>query len=178
MIGAAKLKPVIGISACLLGRCVRYDGGHKRQAWLVKTLEQHADLLSVCPEMECGLGVPREPMGLTGGSVDPRLVVIRTGKDVTAQMRRWMLRRLKELEHDKICGFVFKSKSPSCGLARVRVFSWTCKPVRRGAGLFARAFRSRFPGTPVADEQALRDPKRWRAFIRRILALQRRQCAG
>ncbi len=178
MIGAVKIKPRIGISACLLGQCVRYDGGHKRQTQLVKTLKKHVDLLSVCPEMECGLGVPREPMRLTGASAAPRLVTVCTAKDVTAQMRRWMVRRLKELKNKRLGGFVFKSKSPSCGVARVGIFSRTGKPGRRGAGLFVRAVRRRFPGMPVVDEQSLRDPKRCRVFINRVLAWHRRQCAG
>jgi len=168
MIGS-KPKPKVGISACLLGCGVRYDGGNKRQAWLVRALGKAVTFIPVCPELECGLGVPREPMRLTGNPASPRLVVIRTGKDVTAQMRRWMRRRLDELEGQNPCGFVFKSKSPSCGVRDVGIFDKRGKPLAKGAGLFARAFRCRFAGAPVADEQRLQDAKKRRAFINRVL---------
>jgi uncharacterized protein YbbK (DUF523 family) len=164
------VKPNIGISACLLGRKVRYDGGHKRQARLVQTLARQANLLPVCPETECGLGVPRAPMRLAGPSAAPRLVIIRTGQDVTSRMRRWLRRELAALCTAHLAGFVFKSKSPSCGLARVKIFDRNGKPMHRGAGLFARAVRARFPGLPVSDERKLADPRRRRAFLRRVLA--------
>lgn len=158
----------VGISACLLGRKVRYDGGHKRQAWLAATLGKVVTWVPICPEKECGLGVPRDPMRLTGNPACPRLVVIRTGRDVTPRMRRWVLRRLKKLANQKLCGFVFKCKSPSCGVGNVRIFDKTGNPVARGVGLFACAFQRRFPDVPVTDEQCLRDPKWRRAFLARI----------
>lgn len=166
-------KPAIGISACLLGRKVRYDGGTKRQVHLVNTLGKAVIWVPICPETECGLGMPREPMRLTGSPASPRLRVIGSGRDVTARMRRWIWRRLNALEAESLCGFVFKSKSPSCGIRNVWVFNNTGKSIASGAGVFARAFRRRFPNVPVTDEQKLLDAKMRRLFLTRVLAAQR-----
>ena len=112
----------IGISTCLLGENVRYDGGHKRDRFITETLGQFVEFMPVCPEMECGLGVPRESMRLEGNPESPRLVTGRTKIDHTERMVNWARKRVKELEKDDLCGFVFKSNSPSSGMERVRVY--------------------------------------------------------
>jgi uncharacterized protein YbgA (DUF1722 family)/uncharacterized protein YbbK (DUF523 family) len=163
----------IGISACLLGRPVRFDGGHKLDSFLAETLGRLISLAPVCPEAECGLGVPREPMRLTGDPAAPRLVTIHTGTDLTDRMDSWAARRVVELAGENLSGFIFKSRSPSCGLARVKVYSGAGLPVKTGSGLFARVFMARFPLLPVEEEDRLHDPGRRENFIIRIFALKR-----
>ncbi|MCP4715765.1 MAG: DUF523 domain-containing protein, partial [Deltaproteobacteria bacterium] len=144
----------LGISRCLLGDCVRYNGGHKLDSFLVETLGAYVEYLPVCPEVECGMGVPREPLRLVGETKLPRLVTCRTNRDCMQQMQNWACKRIKELEQDRLCGFVFKSKSPSCGKEAVEVYSGTDgMAVLRGIGIFARAFMDHFPLLPVEDER-------------------------
>ncbi|MEW6672983.1 MAG: DUF523 and DUF1722 domain-containing protein [Thermodesulfobacteriota bacterium] len=163
----------IGVSACLLGEKVRYDGGHKLDRFITDTLGQYVTFVPVCPEAECGLGIPRESMHLEGNPEAPRLVTIRTQKDVTDQMHRWAKGRLKELEAENLCGFIFKSKSPSSGMERVSVFGETGMPAKTGSGIFAAAFMKHFPLIPVEDDGRLHDPKIRENFIERIFTLQR-----
>jgi uncharacterized protein YbbK (DUF523 family) len=165
----------VGISACLLGREVRYDGGHKRDRSILRTLGRLFELVPVCPEVEAGLGVPREPLRLEGSRAAPRLVFRRTRIDITHRMNAWARSRLRDLETSDLRGFVLKSRSPSCGLERVPLH----KPGRRGApalagqGLFARALRERIPSLPVVEESHLHDRASREEFVRRVLA-----CAG
>lgn len=164
----------IGISACLLGKPVRYDGGHKLDQFLVETLGRFVSFVPVCPETECGLGVPREAMRLTGDPASPRLMTIRTGQDLTARMEQWASRRVRELAGDDLCGFIFKSRSPSSGMERVKVYANTGgEPVKTGVGLFAREFMARLPLLPVEDEGRLHDPVLRENFITRIFVLKR-----
>ena len=164
----------IGISACLLGQPVRYDGGHKLDQFLVETLGRFVSFVPVCPETECGLGVPREAMRLTGDPASPRLMTIRTGQDLTARMEAWASRRVRELAGEDLCGFIFKSRSPSSGMERVKVYADTGgEPVKTGVGLFAKAFMARFPLLPVEDEGRLHDPVLRENFITRIFVLKR-----
>jgi len=164
----------IGISACLLGEPVRYDGGHKLDQFLVETLGRFVSFVPVCPETECGLGVPREAMRLTGDPASPRLMTIRTGQDLTARMEGWANRRVRELAGEDLCGFIFKSRSPSSGMERVKVYADTGgEPVKTGVGLFAKAFMARFPLLPVEDEGRLHDPVLRENFITRIFVLKR-----
>jgi uncharacterized protein YbbK (DUF523 family) len=106
-------KPSLGISSCLLGSNVRYDGGHKLDRYLSDVLGRHVHWVPVCPEVECGLGVPRESMRLVGDPASPRLITTHTGTDHTQRMERWARQRSAELEREDLCGFVFKSRSPS-----------------------------------------------------------------
>ncbi len=163
----------LGISACLLGEKVRYDAGHKRDAFLVNTLGEFVEWVGVCPEVECGLGVPREPMRLEGSADSPHLVTIKTRRDLTAQMAEWAEGRVKELEQENICGFVFKSRSPSSGMARVKVYDANGVPAPTGTGMFARAFMDHFPLLPVEDEGRLNDPLLRENFIERVFTLKR-----
>jgi len=133
----------IGISSCLLGNSVRYDGGHQLDRYLSQTLGQYVEFVPVCPEVECGLGVPREPMRLVGSPESPRLITTRTKIDHTARMQAWVEQRLSALARDDLCGFIFESNSPSSGPYRVRVYTGKGMPVKRGRGLFAGAFADR-----------------------------------
>jgi uncharacterized protein YbgA (DUF1722 family)/uncharacterized protein YbbK (DUF523 family) len=163
----------IGVSLCLLGENVRYDGGHKRDRFITDTLVNYLEFVPVCPEVECGLGVPREAMHLEGNPDDPRLLTIHTKTDHTEKMKHWALRRLAELENEGLCGFIFKSDSPSSGMERVKIYRETGGPTKTGVGIFAREFMSRFPLLPVEDEGRLHDPQLRENFIERIFALKR-----
>ncbi|MBT8406406.1 MAG: DUF523 and DUF1722 domain-containing protein [Deltaproteobacteria bacterium] len=163
----------IGLSTCLLGENVRYDGGHKRDRFVTDTLGQFLEFVPVCPEMECGLGVPRESMRLVGDPESPRLVTNRTKIDHTERMVDWARNRVKELEKENLCGFIFKSNSPSSGMERVRVYSEKGMPERKGVGMFARIFMDHFPLLPVEEDGRLHDIRLRENFIERIFALKR-----
>jgi uncharacterized protein YbgA (DUF1722 family)/uncharacterized protein YbbK (DUF523 family) len=163
----------IGISSCLLGENVRYDGGHKLDRFLRDTLGPYVRYLPVCPEFECGLGVPREAMRLEGAPEAPRLITVKTRKDMTEIMKKWTEKRVVELEEDNLCGFIFKSRSPSSGMERVKVYNEKGVPVMKGVGLFARAFMNHFPLVPVEDEGRLHDPVLRENFIERVFTLKR-----
>jgi uncharacterized protein YbgA (DUF1722 family)/uncharacterized protein YbbK (DUF523 family) len=164
----------LGISACLLGERVRFDGGHKRDAFLVETLGRFVEWVPVCPEVESGMGAPREPMRLVRqAGRELHLRVTRTGEDLTDMMNRYTRRRIEELAGDNLCGFVLKKNSPTCGLERVNAFSTTGKPAKPGRGLFADAIVSRFPLLPVEEEGRLDDPRLRENFVERVFAYQR-----
>jgi uncharacterized protein YbbK (DUF523 family) len=158
----------IGISQCLLGDAVRYDGGHKRDTLLADTLSEQVEWVPVCPEVEAGLGVPREPMRLEGTAVSPRLVTITTAVDHTAAMQQFSARRLRELERLELSGYVFKSRSPSCGIGRVPLMNAQGVETPEGVGLFARALMAHFPTMPVEDENQLHDPQILKDFLKRV----------
>jgi uncharacterized protein YbgA (DUF1722 family)/uncharacterized protein YbbK (DUF523 family) len=163
----------LGISSCLLGEKVRYDGGHKLDHFLKDTLGTYVDWVPVCPEVEYGLPVPREAMRLEGNPSSPRLVTIRTKVDHTEGMRTWANRKIRELEARDLCGFVFKSRSPSSGMQGVKVYGSSGVPVRRGVGIFANTFMEHFPLLPVEDEGRLQDPSLRENFIERIFVYRR-----
>ena len=156
----------IGISSCLLGNNVRYDGGNKHDHYLTETLCKYVEWVPVCPEVEYGLPVPREPMRLEGDPLAPRIVTITTCIDHTDGMLKWAKSRLKELETENLCGFIFKSNSPSSGYMGVNIYSPT--GIRSGSGIFAGAFLKYFPLIPVEDEVRLHDPKVLENFLGRI----------
>jgi uncharacterized protein YbbK (DUF523 family) len=161
----------IGISSCLLGEKVRYDGRHKRNIVLKDALrEKHIDYIPVCPEVECGLGVPRKSMHLEGNPDSPRLIIISTGEDTTKRMVNWALKRLNQLEKEDIYGFIFKSNSPSCGIRKVKYFNKKHMHPKEGKGIFAKFFIEHFPLLPVEDEELLNDPAMLENFIDRIFA--------
>jgi uncharacterized protein YbgA (DUF1722 family)/uncharacterized protein YbbK (DUF523 family) len=163
----------LGISSCLLGQKVRYDGGHKLDRFLTDTLGRYVEYVPVCPEVECGLPIPREAMHLEGDPENPRLVTIKTGKDLTEQMTQWARRRVAELEKEDLSGFIFKSKSPSSGMERVKVYDKNGMPSKDGVGMFARAFMEHFPLLPVEEEGRLNDPLLRENFIERLFVLSR-----
>jgi uncharacterized protein YbgA (DUF1722 family)/uncharacterized protein YbbK (DUF523 family) len=163
----------IGVSTCLLGEAVRYDGGHAHDRYVTETLGQYMEFVPICPEMEAGFGVPREPVRLVGDPASPRLMTVKTKKDLTDTMTAWVRRRVRELEKEDLCGFIFKSKSPSSGMERVKVYTEKGMPVKKGVGLFARAFMEHFPLIPVEEEGRLHDPHLRQNFIERIFTLNR-----
>ena len=163
----------LGISTCLLGENVRYDGGHKLDRFLTDTLRQYVEYVPVCPEVECGLGVPRESMHLEGNPDSPRLVTIRTKQDMTDCMVQWAQKRVVQLEKKDLCGFIFKSDSPSSGMERIRVYNEKGIPVKKGVGIFTRIFMDHFSLLPVEDEGRLHDPELRENFIERIFTLKR-----
>lgn len=163
----------IGISACLLGQNVRYDGGHRHDRYLTDTLGRWFEWVPVCPEVECGLGVPREAMRLVGDPENPRLVTIRSGIDHTDRMQAWAAGRLEALAQEGLCGFIFKSRSPSSGMAAVKVYGVSGPAVKKGVGIFAGAFMRRFPLIPCEEEGRLNDPVLRENFIERIFVYGR-----
>jgi len=163
----------LGMSACLLGENVRYDGGHKLDRFLTETLGQYVEYVPVCPEVECGLPVPREPMHLEGDPDSPRLVTIHSKQDMTDRMVKWAKKRVFELEKEDLCGFIFKSNSPSSGMERIRVYNEKGMPVKKGVGVFAKIFMNHFLLLPVEDEGRLHDPELRENFIERIFTLKR-----
>jgi uncharacterized protein YbbK (DUF523 family) len=166
----------IGISTCLLGESVRYDGGHKLDRFLTDTLGKHVEYVPVCPEVECGLSVPRETMRLVGKPDSPRLITQKTGIDYTQQMLKWARRRIAELRKENLCGYIFKSKSPSCAAAHIRVYDKTGDMISmNGVGIWAREFMRAFPLLPVEDEVRLHDPELCEKFIKRIFKLNSRR---
>jgi len=163
----------LGISSCLLGEKVRYDGGHKLDHFLVETLGRFVQYVPVCPEVECGLTVPRESMHLAGDPSSPRLITSRTHIDHTEKMLKWAAEKVAELEKEDLCGFIFKRNSPSSGMERVKVYPETGIPAKTGVGIFARAFMEGFPLLPVEDEGRLHDPGIRENFIERVFAFKR-----
>jgi uncharacterized protein YbgA (DUF1722 family)/uncharacterized protein YbbK (DUF523 family) len=162
----------IGISACLLGEKVRWNGGHALNRFVAHTLGRFVSFVPVCPEVECGLGTPRETLRLVGGVAAPRLVTSKTGIDHTDRMQAWAARRLDQLADENLCGFIFKKDSPSSGLLRVKVYNDKGQPVKQGVGMFARAFTERYPRIPVEEEGRLNDPKLRENFIEQIFVLK------
>ena len=163
----------IGISSCLLGNKVRYNGGHQKDRYITDTLSHFFEFTPVCPEVECGLPVPREAMRLVGDPESPRLVTSKTGVDHTERMQKWAAKRVRELENDGLCGFIFKSKSPSSGMERVRVYGKNNSPRAVGVGMFARAFMDHFPILPVEEEGRLHDIILRENFIESVFVYQR-----
>jgi uncharacterized protein YbgA (DUF1722 family)/uncharacterized protein YbbK (DUF523 family) len=166
----------LGISSCLLGNKVRYDGQHKYDSWLVEELGPYVEFVPVCPEVECGLPVPREAMRLVGNPENPRLVTVNTKVDHTDRMLSFCTGKIAQLKDENLCGFVFKSKSPSSGMERVKVYPEKGgAAAKTGVGLFAREFMRTFPGLPVEEEGRLHDPDLRENFIERIFILHRWQ---
>ena len=163
----------LGISACLLGERVRFDGGHKRDPFLVESLGQFVDWVPVCPEVESGLDAPREAMRLVQVEGQVRLLTTRTTQDQTDNLRRYARRRVDELADHELYGFVLKKDSPTCGLERVKVYGTGGVPARSGRGLFADALVTRFPRLPVEEEGRLNDPRLRENFVERIFAYRR-----
>lgn len=164
----------IGISSCLLGNKVRYDGQHKLDHFLRDELGVYVEWYPLCPELECGLGVPRESMRLVGDDPEsPRLISNKSKIDLTEQMESYVFEKLDMLEKEKLRGFVFKTKSPTSGMRGVKIYSEKGFPVKSGSGIFAREFMKRFPNIPVEDEGRLHDAGIRENFIERIYIYDR-----
>jgi uncharacterized protein YbgA (DUF1722 family)/uncharacterized protein YbbK (DUF523 family) len=156
-----------------LGEKVRYDGGHKLDRFLVDTLGRYVEYVPVCPEVEIGLSVPREALRQVGTPDEPRLVTSRTGVDLTERMVDWARKRVAALEREDLSGFIFKSKSPSSGMERVKVYDANGIPHMTGVGVFARVFMEHFPLLPVEEEGRLHDPKLRENFIECLFTFRR-----
>jgi uncharacterized protein YbbK (DUF523 family) len=165
----------IGISSCLLGEAVRYDGKHKRNHYIADILGQFFQWVPVCPEVEYGLPVPREAMRLAGDPSCPRLVTIRSGIDHTEGMRKWAQERLNRLAQEGICGFIFKSRSPSSGMKDVEIYIESGMPYKKGVGIFAAAFMERLPLVPVVDDESLNDQVLREKFFEQVFVFAGRQ---
>ena len=160
----------IGVSSCLLGHLVRYDGGHKRHPTVTDTLSRLFEIVAVCPEMEVGMGVPREPVNLVGDPRAPRMLAEGSGKDWSAIMRRYGRRRAAEIEALEVSGFILKKGSPSCGPDRVPVHAESGNASHTGSGLFARALTDALPLLPLEAEDRLDDVSLCENFVERVHA--------
>jgi uncharacterized protein YbgA (DUF1722 family)/uncharacterized protein YbbK (DUF523 family) len=164
----------VGISACLLGQEVRFDGGHKRDRFLTDILGPHVEWVPVCPEVEMGLGTPRETLRLVRAGSGVRMVTTRTSVDHTEGMSTWAKGRLEALAGEDLSGYVLKKDSPSCGMERVKVYDTQGgMPTKNGRGIFADALLARFPLLPVEEEGRLGDARLRENFIERVFAYRR-----
>ncbi len=182
-------RPRVVISACLLGEAVRYDGGHKYDAKLRAGLDRLFVWVPVCPEVEAGLGVPREPMHLEGSSGAPRLVVTATHEDITARVRSLAELQARKLVASGIGGAILKSRSPSCGIRDALILpapsespatdesTTTTERPTPGRGVFAAALMRIEPSLPIAAENELEDPVARRRFVDRVTSRWRDRVA-
>ena len=168
------MKPRVGISRCLLGDDVRYDGTNKRSRAVV-ALSADVEWVPVCPEVEVGMGVPREPIrlvarlgGVASGCEHVLLRGVHTDDDWTARMDDWATARVAELTAEQVSGFVLKARSPSCGPAGVLVHHPDGEATASGRGLFAEALATAMPGLPLIDEEALEDPHERARFMEQV----------
>lgn len=163
----------LGVSACLLGKRVRYDGGHKHESYITDTLGKYIQLAGICPEEEAGFGIPRETVDLHGLPESLRIIGNETGRDITARMKKYIRDRIHKSDIAEMCGFILKSKSPSCGMGRVKLIGPNGRVKRSGTGLFAQALMKQYPFLPVIDEKKLNNPKIRECFIVRVFAYHR-----
>jgi uncharacterized protein YbbK (DUF523 family)/uncharacterized protein YbgA (DUF1722 family) len=163
----------IGISTCLLGEKVRYDGGHKRDHFAVDILSLWVEMIPVCPEVEIGMGIPRPTIRLEGDIDTPRLVEPKSGRDFTEKMQTYAKRRIKQLKKLDLDGYILKKSSPSCGMERVRVFNAKGIPARKGRGIYAAALFELWPNLPIEEEGRLNDPGLRELFIERVFCRNR-----
>lgn len=164
-------KPRVAVSACLLGHPVRFNGGHQRDPFLCEQLAPWVNFVPVCPEIEIGLGTPRETLRLVRTEEGVRLVAPRSGQDYTEPLQEHARVRAQQLRALGICGFLLKSGSPSCGLHRVRLYSREGTVVSRGRGIFAAILRQQFPHLPTEEEGRLRDPVLREHFVEQVFAI-------
>lgn len=170
-------KITVGVSKCLLGERVRYDGQHKHDRYITGTLGQFFEWVPICPEVECGLPIPREAMRLVGDDKDqpPKLMTRKTKKDITPMMVEWAEKRLDQLVNENICGYIFKSRSPSSGMTGVKIYGTDGMPKWTGPGIFAGMLQERMPNLPVIDEGRLHDPGLRGNFIEHVFVYHRWQ---
>jgi len=163
----------LGVSSCLLGHPVRFDGGHRRDAFVADTLGPYVEWVPVCPELEAGLGAPRPALRLVKAGEDVRLVTVHGARDLTDVVRAHAVRRADELARLDLDGFVLKKDSPTCGRERVKVYGAGGRPARQGRGLFAQALAERAPLLPMEEEGRLCDPALREHFVERVFAYRR-----
>ena len=163
----------IGISACLLGEKVRFDGGHKRDGYINETLSQFVQFVPVCPEVDIGLGTPRESLRLVRDGKNVRMIAPKSNTDHTTTMEHYSRKKAKQLGEQNLCGYIFKKDSPTCGVHRVRLYDHNGVPSKNGRGVFADAMMTRHPLLPVEEEGRLRDPRLRENFFERVFAYWR-----
>ena len=163
----------IGVSACLLGQPVRYDGGHKADPFILETLGRYFSWVPVCPEVEIGLGTPRETLRLVGDTAAPKLIATVSGRNHTSAMQHFAEKRLTQLAALGLHGYILKRNSPSCGMMGVPVYDSSATPRLRGRGLFAQVLAARLPLLPVEEEGRLQDPRLREHFVDRVFACRR-----
>jgi uncharacterized protein YbbK (DUF523 family) len=159
----------LGISSCLLGKKVRYDASHRLDSYIKNRIDKSVQWVAVCPEVECGLSVPREEMHLVGTPESARLVTRFSRIDHTDRLLKWSRKKLKELEKEKLQGFVFKSNSPSCGLKGVKIYNKESVFVKKGSGIFAKEFVKYFRFMPVIEDTQLHSYKKRKRFMEKVL---------
>jgi uncharacterized protein YbgA (DUF1722 family)/uncharacterized protein YbbK (DUF523 family) len=165
-------KPLVGISKCLLGFKVRYDGGHKLDHYIHDIFGRYVEFIPVCPEVESGMSVPREAIHLSNESGEIRLRTQKTGVDKSEQMVSWSKKRIRELSVTPLCGYILKSKSPSCGLSKVKIYKKGIVE-KSDRGIFAQHLITAFPLLPIEDEGRLHDPDIRENFIERVFVVHR-----
>ena len=168
----AQAKLLLGVSSCLLGNKVRFDAGHKEDSFLTKTLAEYVEFVPVCPEVDIGLGIPRETIRLEGDPRNPRLIAPKSGRDLTEAMQDYSERRVWELGPLNLHGYILKSKSPSCGMVHVRLYQGQAAS-KNGVGIYAAALLRRFPTLPVEEEGRLNDSVLRENFVERLFARRR-----
>lgn len=166
----------IGVSTCLLGQKVRWDGNHKRDTFVTEALAPFVEFVAVCPEVEMGLGIPREPIRLQAAEEGPRLVATDSRRDLTARMDRFAERRVRQLHRQGLSGYILKKDSPSCGLERVRVWPEKGQARKNGVGRFVASLQAHWPELPLEEEGRLRDPDLRERWLERVFASWRVQC--
>ena len=171
-------KPKLGISACLLGQRVRYDGGHRQDQFLTEVLAKFVEWVPICPEVEVGMGAPRETVRLVGAPKQPKMLAEKSGRDWTGAMNDYAIKRVHEIARLNLSGYVVKKNSPSCGMERVRVYNSKNMPERLGRGLFTAALMKGLPLLPVEEEGRLNDLRLRENFIERVFAYHRWQVAA
>jgi uncharacterized protein YbgA (DUF1722 family)/uncharacterized protein YbbK (DUF523 family) len=165
----------VGISTCLLGERVRFDGGHKHDRFITDILGEYFEFIPVCPELEVGMGIPRESVRLVGDPTNPRMIGIKSDYDWTERMNIYSSQRVRQLESYNLSGYILKSDSPSCGKERVRVYNEKGMPIKKGRGLYADVFIRHFPLVPVEEEGRLNDAALRENFIVRVFSYHRLQ---
>jgi uncharacterized protein YbbK (DUF523 family)/uncharacterized protein YbgA (DUF1722 family) len=163
----------LGVSSCLLGNEVRFDGGHKRDRFVTDQLGPFVEWVPVCPEVEVGMPTPRPALRLVGDGDGVRMLETRSGGDHTRAMQRYASQRVRALRGLDLCGYILKKDSPSCGMTRVKVYGAKGMARRDGRGLFAAVLLAAFPNLPVEDEGRLNDPQLRENFIERVFAYRR-----
>jgi len=158
----------VGVSSCLLGQEVRYDATHCYDSYLVETLSRLVELVPVCPEMEVGMGTPRETVRLVGSADHPLMISSESHSDWTERMNAWAKTRVAQLSAENLSGFIFKNRSPSCGLDLVKLYPQSGPPILSGRGLFAAEFVRQFPATPVIESELLADEATREIFLERV----------
>ena len=168
------MKIPVGISSCLLGENVRFDGGHKQHSYVQQTLGEYFEFKPFCPEVAIGLGIPRKPIRLIRrpGSEEIRCVsTVDSSRDFTDELAD-IARQQKEW-HGDLCGFILKRASPSCGMERVKVYSEHGMPFNDGAGIYAATMMKNFPEMPCEEEGRLGDSRLRENFIQRVYVMWR-----